>query len=200
MKSGTASQVNGVFVEFQAAVIRAVPRDIGPDVALGWVKNGEALARVLRESLMPAVRSTYPVTVDYDLFISEAVARGKYDGVDSIIDTCDVVNTREGIANISIDLISFDFCGISENQVCHNLYVKGYRPAELHEFLAFGEKYPDIQRKLAIFALGSSLRSRGSYFFPCLCGTDYRRLLTIRRWGGAADWTGGWCWFAAVRK
>ncbi|MBI2033928.1 MAG: hypothetical protein HYT13_02415 [Candidatus Liptonbacteria bacterium] len=50
-KHGTASQVTGGYVEFQAAVLRALPRDINPDVALGWTQNGESLARVLREAI-----------------------------------------------------------------------------------------------------------------------------------------------------
>lgn len=53
---GTASQlhVDGAYVEFQMAVLRALPRDIDPDVADGWRENGEALARVLYEILVPS--------------------------------------------------------------------------------------------------------------------------------------------------
>jgi len=53
-KDGTASQVTGNYVEFQAAVLRALPRDIDPDVAFGWAQNGEALAKNLRGVLIPA--------------------------------------------------------------------------------------------------------------------------------------------------
>ncbi len=53
---GTASQqVSGWYVEFQAAVIRALPRDIDQDVANGWGKNGEALTKNLRKILIPSV-------------------------------------------------------------------------------------------------------------------------------------------------
>jgi hypothetical protein len=40
-------------VEFQLAVLRALPRDINPDVADGWRNNGESLARVLKRVLVP---------------------------------------------------------------------------------------------------------------------------------------------------
>jgi hypothetical protein len=52
---GTASQlhVDGGYVEFQQAVLRALPRDIDPTTADGWRNNGESLARVLREALLP---------------------------------------------------------------------------------------------------------------------------------------------------
>lgn len=48
-KHGTASQqVTGWYVEFQMAVLRALPRDINQEVADGWRENGEALAKNLR--------------------------------------------------------------------------------------------------------------------------------------------------------
>ena len=55
MGNGTASQltVPGAYVEFQLAVLRALPRDINPDVADGWRNNGQSLARALREALLP---------------------------------------------------------------------------------------------------------------------------------------------------
>lgn len=49
----TASQVTGGYVEFQAAVLRALPRDIDLQVAFEWTKNGESLALILREALCP---------------------------------------------------------------------------------------------------------------------------------------------------
>ena len=55
---GTTPQITGIYAEFQAAVIKALPRDIDQDVALGWTKNGEALARILREALTPSGKPT----------------------------------------------------------------------------------------------------------------------------------------------
>lgn len=52
-KDGTTSQVTGNYVEFQAAILRALPRDIEAEVAHNWTRNGESLARILRETLMP---------------------------------------------------------------------------------------------------------------------------------------------------
>ena len=52
-KHGTALSV-GQFTEFAAAVIKALPRDIEPDIALSWANNGKALAKVLRETLSSA--------------------------------------------------------------------------------------------------------------------------------------------------
>jgi hypothetical protein len=49
---GTVLSVRGPYVELQAAVLKALPRDIDDDLALSWANNGEALARGLREMLI----------------------------------------------------------------------------------------------------------------------------------------------------
>lgn len=43
----------GQQANFIAAVAKALPRDINPEVARGWEQNGEALTKVLREALCP---------------------------------------------------------------------------------------------------------------------------------------------------
>ncbi len=60
-KHGTALTL-GQFAEFGGAVLKALPRDIDPDVALNWAKNGSALERVLREVLEPSAQQT-PTTL-----------------------------------------------------------------------------------------------------------------------------------------
>ncbi|MBM3256065.1 MAG: hypothetical protein FJZ04_01165 [Candidatus Moranbacteria bacterium] len=53
-ENGTASQqVPGWYVEFQLAVLRALPRDISQEIADGWRENGKALAKAFREVLFP---------------------------------------------------------------------------------------------------------------------------------------------------
>jgi hypothetical protein len=43
----------GQQANFHAALIKAAPRDIDPDVAREWEQNGEVLTKVLREALCP---------------------------------------------------------------------------------------------------------------------------------------------------
>jgi hypothetical protein len=50
---GTALSL-GQFAELVAAVTRNLPRDIDPDIADCWVRNGKALAKVLQGSLCSA--------------------------------------------------------------------------------------------------------------------------------------------------
>lgn len=63
---GTAS-VSGAYLEFQAAVLKALPRDIPVELALEWANNGEALARVLSDTLITsAYEQFYSVPVEVD--------------------------------------------------------------------------------------------------------------------------------------
>lgn len=65
----------GQQANFHAAVIKALPRDIHPDMALIWEKHGEALAAVLRGVLLApeAATPTIPFGINYaaDPFIPE---------------------------------------------------------------------------------------------------------------------------------
>jgi hypothetical protein len=68
----------------------------------------------------------------------------------------------------------------------------------LPELLAFGEKYPDVQREFPVVALGSAWRdSVGNRHVPYLVRHAGRRLLYLY-WLGC-EWDSGYR-FAAVRK
>lgn len=203
---GTAS-VDGIYVEFQAAVLRALPRNIDPNVALGWTKNGESLARTLRGVLLPSdercafqssTAETYPVTVDYDFLIGEAVTGGKYERVDPDFSTSDLWTWRKGTANILIELLHFNRA-VSASQAFSELDKMGCRPVEIHELLAFGKKYPEIQLEFPVVALGSVLRRSEGYCAPYLGDISSKRVLGVN--GVTGFWTfNETCRFAAVRK
>ncbi|MDI6603226.1 MAG: hypothetical protein QME57_03890, partial [Patescibacteria group bacterium] len=74
-----------------------------------------------------------------------------------------------------------------------------YRPVELHELLAFGEQYPDIQRKFLIVALGSVWWSpRGDRCVPYLyTDVEHRRHLALHCAEGV--WFSNY-WFVVCRK
>jgi hypothetical protein len=65
-KYGTTLTI-GQFAEFGSAVLKALPRNIDPDVALNWAKNGAGLERVLRDALCPPeemLASSQSISVD----------------------------------------------------------------------------------------------------------------------------------------
>ncbi len=197
---GTASQVTGSYVEFQAAVLRALPRDIDPDVAFGWTKNGESLACILREALTPNGKpagNIYPISVNYDLSVEAAVKLGRYDWTNSDIADKNFPTTRTGKAEVAVELIHFNRV-ISIKDALSELDKMGYRPAELHELLALGEKYPDVQREFPIVALGSVWQDLfGDRYVPYLDRHGSKRDLYLN-WI-EVDWN-EFFRFAAVRK
>lgn len=142
---------------------------------------------------------TYPITVDYGRSVEDGVKTGRYDW------SCSDITTRnfptpanlKGTVEVTVELIPFNRT-ISSDNVLRELDRRGYRPAELQELLAFGEKYPDVQRQFPVVALGSVWQDPdGGRSVPCLFGDGSGRDLGLGWIGG--DWS-GICRFVAVRK
>ena len=198
---GTTPQITGIYAEFQAAIIKALPRDIDQDVALGWTKTGEALVRVLHEALSPHGKptgDTYPLYVDYERSVDAGIEAGYYDWAGSDITFENFPTKRNGPAKIEMKLIHCNLT-TSTDKVLRNLENARYRPAELQELLAFGEKYPEIQRKFQIIALGSVCRDENCSLgvVPVFHTTYSKRRLDLHWFRQLWDET---YWFAAVPK
>ncbi len=137
------------------------------------------------------------LTVNYDLSIEEAVELGGYGWKNDNITSSDFPTKRKGTAEVALDLIHFPL-DISIENVLRELDETGYRPAEPHELLAFGEKYPDIQKKFPIVALASVWQRPGKVRrVPSLDWNGSQRTLNLI-WLGSA-WSER-SRFAAVRK
>jgi len=104
--------------------------------------------------------NTYLLSVDYGRSIEDGVKAGRYDWANSDITSKNCPTERKGAAEVTVELIHFNRY-ISTNEALRELDRMGYRPAELHELLAFGEKYSEVQRKFPVVALGSVWQSRG---------------------------------------
>ena len=155
--SGNASLETGHFAEFASAVIQQLPRDIGSDIAQGWIENRSALQMALRAALLPAAQnagSTYPVTVNYDLSLAGMIKAGRYDWVNSDITEKHFPVKGEGIKEVTAELVCFNKY-MSSKDVLRELDRCGLRPATIEEILAFGAKYPELQRQFPIVALNS---------------------------------------------
>lgn len=79
-RHGTASSSSepaelGVYIEFQTAILRALPRDISHSAALGWASKGEALMRTLRQALLrPSADPPFALPVWMTLRIGDTSA------------------------------------------------------------------------------------------------------------------------------
>jgi hypothetical protein len=168
----------------------------------GYPFDAKKLQRVLQDAIegkfnLTSVVQQFLVTVNYDLSVKDAIAAGKYDRKNADITDKHFPSKRKGTADTEIILVKFDKDMTSED-VLRELDKQGLRAAELPELLAFGEKYPDVQREFPIVALGSVWKaSRGLRRVPYLDGDAGKRGLNLF-W-----FVDGWssrCRFAAVRK
>jgi hypothetical protein len=142
-------------------------------------------------------REVFPVVVNYDLSVEEAIRAGDYQAVNADITDENFSWTRRGQADLEIILVRFDH-RMTSPDVIRELEEEGLRAAELPEFLAFGATYPDVQRKFSVAGLGSVWRDRKGYRnVPCLYTASEGRYLDLH-W-----WDDGWysySRFAAIRK
>ena len=137
------------------------------------------------------------ISANYGMSVEDAVALGRYDWANSDITSKNFPTKRTGKTELTIDLVHFSRAIPTENAL-RELDRMDMRSAELHELLAFGEKYPDVQREFPIVALGSVWQYRdGGRYVPYLYGNGSRRSLRLH-------WiVNGWndvYRFAAVRK
>jgi len=127
-------------------------------------------------------RDTFPVTVNYDLSVAEAIGAGNYQAVHQDINARNFPSTRSGQVALDIVLVRFEHRMKSED-VLQELDKEGLRPAELPELLAFGAKYPDVQRKFSVAGLGSVWQDRKGYrSVPCLYEASEGRYLDLHWW------------------
>lgn len=195
---GTASMTTGQFREFAGVVLRSLPDDLDSITAQWWIENQETLHKILRETLMPD-DNVYSLPVNYGMSVEDAVKLGRYYWANPDITSRNFPTKRTGTAEIVIvvEFIHFDRM-LSTAEALRELDRMGYRPAELHELLAFGEKYPDVQCKFPIVALGSIWQDRDGYRYASYLYVDGLKrslnLFLIKN-----DWHDLYR-FAAVRK
>jgi len=144
-----------------------------------------------------AVGDTYTAVVDYGMSLTDMIRAGKYDWFDDDITAEPFPVTGSGKVEISFQLVHHNK-DVSSDYALSHMEANGLRPATLVELLAFGAKYPEIQREFLIVALGSSWVNRDGYRgVPCLSGGGSGRRLYLFWFG--RDWNDD-CRFLAVCK
>ncbi len=157
---------------------------------------------------------TYPAVVDYTKTLYQMITDGKYDLYNPNItpENFPIFPVFEhGKTEVAFQIIHpSEFS--STKEIIAEMNRCNLRPATLPELLAFGAKYPDIQRQFPIVALGSIWRwTHYAHWFGESIPSDERRYVATlfvdrvdRRWLGLfeydVEWTeGGWR-FLAVPK
>lgn len=111
----------------------------------------------------------YPLNLDYSRSVEESLQAGKYDWVYYRITPATFASSETGKADLTAVLVRFspqaDLDWLFRIQAA-----AGYRPSTFKELLAFGEAYPEVQRKLPVIALGSPADLQVTVFLQ-----DYRQ-------------------------
>jgi hypothetical protein len=147
--------------------------------------QGDGLLEKFADVIAEAARKpgeVFPLSVNYDLSVEDAVDAGNYQGVNGSITSRNFPSKRHGQANAEIVLVRFDLRITSEN-VLSELDKEGLRAAELPEFLAFGAEYPEVQREFSVVGLGSVWQDpKGYRNVPCLYTASEGRYLDLHWW------------------
>ena len=148
-------------------------------------------------SIMPEV---FRLTVDYSQLLEHMIITGRYDWTNDDITAKRFPTVGEGTIEFEARYFHFNRNISSENAVKEieradkdNPWV----PARNEHILAFGETFPDEQRKFPIVGLGSVAKVRGHRYVLGLGRNDSDRGLYLLWWYD--DWYPN-CRFLAVRK
>lgn len=157
---------------------------------------GDLIMGTYQQAVKP-IPTTYPVEIDYTDTFEQRLAAGRYDWKNSDITEKHFPVKGEGKVKLDLELAHYAK-SMSTEAVLAAIDAQGYRPATIEELLAFGAKYPELQREFPIIALGSVWRDlNGRRDVAFLCGGGHERYLGLGRVEG--DW-GGHCRFLVVRK
>lgn len=141
----------------------------------------------------------HKVSVDYAKPLKEMIKAGNLQYADAnITDEHFPINPRPN-GELEVQLIQFDKTRDS-GEASAELGVKGLRPVELSELLAFAAAHPDEQKKGPIVALGSQWQyPKGSPIVPYLWSDAETGERTLNLVGFYRGW-GPHYRFAGVRK
>ena len=135
---------------------------------------------------------TYPVFIDSKKTVEQMVADGHYDWSNSNINSSNFFVPNGGQTKSILRLIRFGR-EITTGEALVELEQQGFRPASLSELLAFGAKFPDLQKKFKVVALGAVWIDSNNYSQAAFLGSfgDKRGL-------GLSQYRGGY-WHAGFR-
>ena len=143
-----------------------------------------------------ALPESTTLSVDYSRTLEQMIAAGHYDWKNDDITAKRFPLKGDDIEQPETKIFHFDR-DMSSEAVVEAIKAGGWEPGKIEHLLAFGEKYPEEQRKYPVIALGSVAEVSGGRLVPYLYRSGAGRDLYLFWWG--CDWD-GYCRFLAVRK
>ncbi len=141
-------------------------------------QNPWEAVRAAANTVAEKVSKIFRITVNHHLPLKEMIKAGKYDWVNDDITEKRFPVPAGDMIELDTELFHLD-CTISSENVLIEMDKKDYRPATIHELLAFGVSYPDVQREFPIVALGSVAEVDGDRYVACLDRDDSVRDLGL---------------------
>ena len=154
----------------------------------------DSIRKALKLSV--ALPEQLTLSIDYSRSLEAMIAAGHYDWKNDDITAKRFPVVGKGVEQFEATLFHFNR-NVSSEQAVEAIKADGWEPGKIEHLLAFGEKYPEEQRKYPIIALGSVAWVRGGRRVPDLGRSSARRGLSL------VWWVDGWlgrCRFLAVRK
>jgi hypothetical protein len=186
---------------FIASMATCLP-SLSSEIMQGWIDNPQGLKKYL-SGLNPSAdetpladNSAFRLIVNYSRTLEQMIAAGLYDWTNSDITAKSFPVTGEGTVEFEAKLFHLARDISSENAI-EAMKNAGYEPAAIEHLLAFGEKYPEEQRKYPVVALGSLAAVNDFRDVPYLYRHVSGRNLDLAWFDD--DWR-GYCRFLAVRK
>ena len=119
-------------------------------------------------SAIKTTRLLYPVRINYKLTLSQMIALGNYKIVDSDILAENFPLINSGQTDVDLAVFLFDR-RISTAEITIQMGLENCDPAKIEHLLAYGAKYPEMQKQFPISALCSVWRiSINLYMVPTL--------------------------------
>ena len=124
---------------------------------------------------------TVPTGFDFE----ERFARGRYGWRNPDLTEQRFPVTAGQIGELELKRFHFNR-GLSSETAIRLIREDGYQPAEIGHLLAFGERFPEEQRRYPVIGLGSVVEVGGSLSVPALWFDGDRRTLDLIWYDG--DW------------
>lgn len=188
---GTANEIKLAMrrAGFTGADVKAVSEGDFMSGVLGLIRGEYVLTKVPQTTCSTIVVSSI-------FTLSNRIALGNYGWVNSDINEKRFPHDPSTIGEWEYDLYHPD-CSVSSEDVKSGAEVDGWTVAKAEHLLAFGESFPEEQRKYPVIAIGSVCEVRVLRRILALWRDDSKRSLGLYGWGGG--WLAG-CRFLRVRK
>ena len=124
------------------------------------------------------------ITVLGDISLADRIAAGRYNGhIHPQITEGNFPHDPKSVGEWEWKIFHFGRNILSKTTVAA-MIADGWQPATLEHMLAFGAKYPDVQREGLVIGLGSSCVFGGCRRVSYLCNYAAGRGLGLGRWDG----------------